>query len=225
MDKLKAMKECLASCIQTQLMDISSVDAHELGEVVDMLKDIEESMYYCARTKALEEEKEEREEMKKKLEKMELERPSELYYFYSPCLHTERDMDREMGRMYYTERPARNSMGQFTDGRGRTGNYDSLRDTSFAGMDQRGEGREREVPFDFRDSREGRSPMSRRNYMESKEMHQGKDKKMKELEQYMKELSEDIVEMIQDASPEEKQMLEKKMTHLTSKISQLNTNA
>lgn len=38
----------------------------------------------------------------------------------------------------------------------------------------------------------------------------------------MQELSEDIVEMIEGASPEEKQMLEKKMTHLTSKIAQLN---
>ncbi|MCM1219536.1 MAG: hypothetical protein NC548_34075 [Lachnospiraceae bacterium] len=57
--------------------------------------------------------------------------------------------------------------------------------------------------------------------MESKEMHQEKDKKIKELEKYMQELSQDIVEMIEDASPEEKQVLEKKMTHLTSKISQL----
>lgn len=221
MHRLKAMKDCLASCIQTQLMDISSVDAHELGEVVDMLKDIEESMYYCAKTEALEEEKEERKEMKEKLEAMRHERPNEFYYFYSPCHHMDRDMDRDMGRMYYTERPRRNSRGEFTDGYDR----EVLRDTSFAGRDRRGEDREREVPFDFRDSREGRSPMSRRNYMESKEMHQDKEKKMKELEKYMKELSEDIVEMIEDASPEEKQMLEKKMTHLTSKIAQLNTNA
>lgn len=63
---------------------------------------------------------------------------------------------------------------------------------------------EREIPLEFRDKREGRSPISRRNYMESKELHQGKEKKMMELEKYMKELSEDIVEMIEDASPEER---------------------
>lgn len=234
MHRLKAMKETLASCIQTQLMDIAHVDAHELGEVVDMLKDIEESIYYCARTKALEDEKEEREEMKKKFEQMERERPNEIYYFYSPCQHAERDMDRGMGRMYYSDRQGRNSMGEFTEGHnGRSG----MRDTSFAGRGRRNyeergmyDGRnwdytEREMPMDFRDSREGRSPMSRRNYMESKEMHKDKDKKLKELERYMKELSEDIIEMIEDASPEERQMLEKKMTNLASKVAQLNTNA
>lgn len=69
-----------------------------------------------------------------------------------------------------------------------------------------------------RDSREGRSPMSRRSYMESKEMHQDKTYQMKELENYMKELSSDITEMIADASPEEKQLLKQKMTTLMSKI-------
>ena len=69
-----------------------------------------------------------------------------------------------------------------------------------------------------RDRREGRSPMSRRSYMESKEMHQDKNYQLKELENYMKELSSDITEMIADASPEEKQLLKQKMTTLMSKI-------
>ena len=73
----------------------------------------------------------------------------------------------------------------------------------------------------MRDNREGRSPMSRKSYMESKEMHHDKTKKIQELEKYMQELSTDIVEMIEDASPEEKQMLHKKMTALTSKIEQI----
>lgn len=30
-----------------------SVDTHELGEVVDMIKDIEEAFYYCAKTKRI----------------------------------------------------------------------------------------------------------------------------------------------------------------------------
>lgn len=69
-----------------------------------------------------------------------------------------------------------------------------------------------------RDNREGRSPMSRRSYMESKEMHQDKSYQMKKLENYMKELSSDITKMIADASPEEKQLLKQKMTTLMSKI-------
>lgn len=63
---------------------------------------------------------------------------------------------------------------------------------------------EREYPMELRDSREGRSPITRRMYMESKELHKDKDTKIRELDKYMKELSEDLVEMIDDASPEER---------------------
>ena len=42
---------------------------------------------------------------------------------------------------------------------------------------------------------------------------------MKELEHYMKELSQDVTEMINDASPEEKQILKQKITELAGKIS------
>ena len=62
-----------------------------------------------------------------------------------------------------------------------------------------------------RDRREGKSPMSRKNYMESKEMHQPKTTQMRELEKYLQELSSDIVEMIQDASPEEKALWNKNL--------------
>ena len=81
---------------------------------------------------------------------------------------------------------------------------------------------DREVPMNLHDSLEVRSPMSLRTYMEAKELHKDKTTKIKELEKYMQELTQDIVEMIEDASPEERQMLEKKMTHLTSKVAQLN---
>jgi hypothetical protein len=43
--------------------------------------------------------------------------------------------------------------------------------------------------------------------MESKEMHQPKEKQIHELDSYMQELTGDITEMIRDASPEERQML------------------
>ena len=73
-------------------------------------------------------------------------------------------------------------------------------------------------PLNMRDYREGRSPVSRKMYMESKEMHHDKAKQMNELEEYMHELSQDITEMIQDASQEEKQMLQQKLSALASKI-------
>ena len=73
-------------------------------------------------------------------------------------------------------------------------------------------------PMMIRDSREGRSPIVRKNHMESKELHHDKATQMKELEDYMKELSADITEMIADASPEEKIVLKQKMSMLMDKI-------
>lgn len=49
-DTLKTMKEQLMNCVQGQLGDISAVDAHELGEAVDMIKDLAEAIYYCTIT-------------------------------------------------------------------------------------------------------------------------------------------------------------------------------
>lgn len=58
MEQLKNIKQCLVSLVQTQLGDLKKTDAKELGEVVDMIKDLEEAMYYCSITKAMEETKE-----------------------------------------------------------------------------------------------------------------------------------------------------------------------
>ena len=69
-----------------------------------------------------------------------------------------------------------------------------------------------------RDPREGRSPMRRRMYMEGQEMHNDTNSQLHELEAYVHELSDDITEMIKDASPEEKATLRQKMTTLANKI-------
>lgn len=55
MHRLKNMKETLIGCVQTQLADIKNVDTEELGEAIDMIKDLEEAIYYCTITKAMEE--------------------------------------------------------------------------------------------------------------------------------------------------------------------------
>ena len=202
MHRLKHMKEALVAQVENQMSNLSEVDTHELGEVIDMIKDLEEAIYYCSITKAMEEKEEEN-----KVE----------YHYYIP----ERDIDRdEWGRMYYPR--MRDSQGRYLpegrdstrDGGGRR-NYVEFPDPYH----------EREIPIGLRDEREGRSPITRRMYMESKELHKDKTTKLKELEQYMKELSEDIVEMISDATPEERQLLEKKVAALSTKIQQVNTSA
>ena len=70
----------------------------------------------------------------------------------------------------------------------------------------------------MRDEREGKSGRTRRTYMENKEMHADKAMQLKELEKYIQELGQDLTEMIEGASPEEKQLLQQKVTTLASKI-------
>lgn len=117
----------------------------------------------------------------------------EMYREHDPEYY--RDMDRDMGRMYYTETGMSGNMGNSS----RTGN---------SGM---------------RDGREGRSGMSRRSYMQTKEMHpdnsqESKQAKMKELEKYMSDLGVDMAEMIKDMTPEERTLAKAKLTTLVQKM-------
>lgn len=212
MERLKHMKESLMACVENELCNLAEADTKELGEAIDMIKDLAETIYYCTITKAMEEGKD-----KKKYEEDDYSsnRRSMMYYpnmYYDPY----RDMDRYNGRMYYN--------GNSSSG----GNSNSGSDSSSSGNNARGGGsrgyeeREYMMPIDLRDSREGRSPMSRKGYMEGKQTHQPKDKQMKELEKYMQELTSDIVEMVQGTSPEEKQLMQKKIATLAEKVGQIN---
>lgn len=77
---------------------------------------------------------------------------------------------------------------------------------------------EEPYPMVWKDEREGRSGPKRRMYMESKATHQDSAKKIQELESYMKELTNDMMEMIADASPEEKAIVQKKVSTLATKL-------
>ena len=117
------------------------------------------------------------------------------YYHMNPDMYREhtpeyyRDVDKENGRLYYTE----------------TGNMNNVSNQN------------------MRDYREGRSGMSRRGYMESKEQHKSnsqedKQKKMLELEKYVDDLSNDVKEMIMDSTPEEKSMLKQKLMGMANNL-------
>ena len=79
--RIEHMLESLTSCVEDQLIHLESVDTKELGEAIDMIKDLEEAMYYCVITKAMEEKDE--------------------HKSYYPIYM--RDMDRNYGRIYYEE--------------------------------------------------------------------------------------------------------------------------
>lgn len=153
-EMLQSMKEILISETHEQVSHLKEANCKELSEAIDMIKDIEEALYYCTIIEAM-----------------------------------EGKSDWERGDGY----PVR---------------WDSK--TMYDGSDHM-----------TRDPREGRSPLSRKIYMESKELHQDKVKQMRDLENYMQELTSDIAEMVEDASPEEKQLLQKKISSLAMKIDQL----
>ena len=54
MEQLKHMKETLISCVQSQMSHLDTVDTEELGDVIDMIKDLEKSIYYESIVTAME---------------------------------------------------------------------------------------------------------------------------------------------------------------------------
>ena len=162
--KYKDMRDMLICAAESQLTHLEDVDAAELGEVIDMIKDLEEAEYYCAVTKAMYEAEEHEKEYK--------------------------------------------SVEKWDDWKynSRVGNMPMM---------------EKEWHHIPDDSKDGKSYHSRRTYMEAKESHVDKTMQMKELERYAQELTSDIVEMVEGATPEEKQYLSKKIAALANKITQL----
>lgn len=211
MEQLKTIKQCLVSAVQTQLGDLKKTDAKELGEVIDMIKDLEEAMYYCSITEAMEKSAEEKEQGNMNVN-----------YYMEP--------------MYYRGQ-ARDSMGRYTSGGGRRGYeepmyYDGSSSSSGSqggNMGQSGGTRNyvpymEYAPYMMRDNRwrdehfGDKSGMSRRMYMEGKQYHGDDQQSMKELEHYIKDLGEDLTDMIKESSQEEKQVLSTKLQQLATKI-------
>lgn len=212
------MIEKLTECAKVELdKGVEMVDTKEMGEVTDIIKDLAEAMYYRTLVEAMKESEygEEYDEygpmddgrrgyrgqprdskgryMSRRGRRMGYDEPWNEVFDYNE-MERMRDMDRPHGRMYYTDGTSGTS-GMTSENMG--GQYSSRMQ---------------------RDSREGRSGQMRRGYMEAKETGKDKAEKMKELENYMKELSTDVTEMISDASPEEKSMLKQKMQVLMTKI-------
>lgn len=208
--RLEHMKETLMCAVEMQLCDLGEVDTKELGEAIDMIKDLEEAIYYCTVTEAMTKPGVEMEwEMKKGGEEHQKKEHHENRMYYSggyPMMYDDRNY------MYADEGRRRRSDGTFyMDG---VQNHNAGHVNSGNGSSSQNYYSE---PME-RDEREGRSYMSRRMYMEAKEMKKDRATQLRELEKYMQELSQDVTEMIADASPEERQYLEKKVSALATKI-------
>lgn len=187
-ERYKQVKEILMCCIESQIGDLKNVDTEELGEAIDMIKDLEEAIYYETITKAMGEKE---------------------------SWTESRDYDRGDGRMYYGGRMYYDGHGQNNstwssrhgDVNGRTHHRDGQ--VSHEEEYQMGS---------LNDYRNGKSYNGRRRYLEAKESHLDKISQMKELERYLMELSQDVSEMIESSPVEEKQYLKNKLNEMASKI-------
>lgn len=142
--RLKWIEETIVDATELQVCNLDNVCTKELGEAVDIIKDLEEAIYYHTITEAMKTDK------------------------TTPAMEHHEVMHEEEW-----------------------------------------------------DERLGRSPRGRKMYMEARAMNKEKAVQLRELEKYMQELAQDITEMIADASLEEKQYLEKKITAMASKIGQM----
>lgn len=211
-ERMHKMIECLTEKTLAELdKGIENVDTKEMGEVVDMIKDLNEAEYRAVIVKSMKEADEEQKEYDKELLRALKDEYGEeggrrYYdeyrykttgrfapkgkgsyvgrrgYEEPPYYHSypERDMDREYGRMYYTE--------------------PTTTHTSESGYDR-----------------------AKRNYTETKEMHKAntpddKEHKMKALDGYIKELGGDITQLIGDMTAEERNLMRTKLSTLVSKL-------
>ena len=136
--KLMWMEEQLIAEAEKQFECLEKVCTKELGEVIDMIKDLKEAIYYETVTKAM-----------------------------------------EAGDSYKTEKS------------------------------------------DHLHGEDGRQESRSYRYIEAREMKKDKATQLRELEKYIQEMSQEIIDMISDASVEEKAYLEKKLTALGVKIGQM----
>ena len=161
MKDVKEIKQTLIKCVKEQVSEhLDEIDTKELGEAIDMIKDLAQTEYYCLMINDM----------------------------YSSS-------NDESEHVLMDDKASKN-IGGDSQGHKSTYNIQALVK---------------------KDSHEGHSGESRRVYLEGK-ANKDKNKSIQELEVYVKDLTQDIMEMIADASPEEKQILQQKMSLLATKI-------
>ena len=206
-ERMHDMIECLSECAKHEFSKgVENVDTCEMGKVTDMLKDLSEAMYYRTLTKAMEEL--EKDEIMEMFDRYGDGRRFYDHYRYAngrfapkghgtyrrgydepPYYHMTPEMYREHDPKYYRDMDKSDGKMYYTEPMKAMSRYEN----------------------------------AKRGYEESKQMHRDntpddKQAKMKDLENYMKELSEDVAKLITDATPEEKSVVKNKMQVLMQKI-------
>ena len=208
-ERVHKMIECLTEKALCELeKGTENVDTCEMGQVVDMIKDLNEAEYKAVIVKAMKKADEEKEEYDKML-----------------LRELKEEYGEDAGRRFYDH--YRYSDGRFAPkghGSYRRGYeeppYYHMTPEMYRDMDRDTHSRMYYTETGMNESGYDRA---KRTYTETKEMHRGntpedKKAKMQELERYAKSLTEDVVEMVSDMSDEEKNLLRTKMQILMQKI-------
>ena len=243
LEPIKDMCKKLEEAVKHELSKgIENVDAKELGEVVDMIKDLYEakeklvkSCYYKSVIEAMEEHDfEDEEEIMDEGRKGYRGRSRDSMGRFTsrrgrgrgrrgyeePMMYDEdwedmeymRDMDRQYGRMGYSgSGSSGGNMGGSRSGQSSSGMNGGSSMGGSRGNSDGGRGQS------------SRSENARRGYEESKMMQDGspesKKKAMESLESYLKELSEDMTDLVSKMDANEKSMVKNKLQVLAQKVS------
>lgn len=217
MYQLKQMKEKLVNAIENQINgNLEYANAEELGEAVDMVKDLSEAIYYCTITEAMEDKSQQTKNGHYPVSHYYGESMRE-YPMYSnyPVMYSDGNQsgNYNYSPMMYASNGGNSNGGMSSGSR----NYTPMLYASNGGSTSyMYHSPEYGYPA-MNPEYEGRSPMVRRRYMDGKKQND-KQMQIKELEQYTQELASDLTDMIKDASPEEKQLLQQKISLLAQKI-------
>ena len=222
-ERIHKMQECLTEKAVNEFeKGIENVDTSEMGQVVDMIKDLAEAEYHSIISKAMKKADEEEKEYDKELLRI-----------------LKAEYGEEGGRRYYDAyryangRFAPKGKGTYRRGYEEPPYYhmyperEHMRDMD---RDDRGKMYYSEPAGNMsgsnnmsRNYSESNYDRAKRNYTETKELHKGntqedKEHKMKSLDGYMKELSTDIKHLLGDMTAEEKNLLRTQLSTLVSKI-------
>lgn len=213
--------EKLSECAKSEFdKGIENVNTDEMGKVTDMLKDLAEAMYYRTLTNIMEES-----DVEDALGMLDR-RFYDDYRYKTTGRYAPKGRGTYVGRRGYEEPPYMHMMN-----REDLQDWDSMSERErMRDLDRASRGRmyytdteSMRKDGDMRDSREGKAGMMRKGYMETKEMHKGttpqdKEANMRSLEEYLKELSEDLTGLLSEMTPEERQMAKTKITTLAAKM-------
>lgn len=205
--RICSIKEKAMSLIEMGMaQDVKDINSKELYELMDIIKDCEESIklaeeakYFCSVVEAMEDSTES--EKKYYMDKYIPE--TAMYYtpmgmvgrnrrmYTEPVWHDDMKPDYK-DRMYYS------SMSN-----GSNSNQNSSKMNYSDG--------------NIHQMNDGKAYVSRRNYMDAREKGDT-NKKSKELENYMHDLTDDLNEMLENLDSNEKAMVKQKISQLASKI-------